>query len=87
MVEIKRDAKRPGFAALCTDPVEELVEVQPFSVISNIRMDWLAPVNWEHSLAMHCFSTGVKMGCPFAKTEKETKDGLFCFVVIRLDLQ
>ena len=39
MVEVKRDAKRPGFVALCTDPEEELVDVQPFSVISNTRMD------------------------------------------------
>ena len=39
MVEIKRDAKCPGFVALCTDPVEELVDVQTFLVISNIRMD------------------------------------------------
>ena len=40
MVEVRRDAKRPGFVALCTDPEEELVDVQPlFSVISNIRMD------------------------------------------------
>ena len=39
MVEVRRDAKRPGFVALCTDPVEELVDVQPFLVISNIRMD------------------------------------------------
>ena len=36
MVEIARDAKRPGFVALCTDPVEELVDVSPLSVISNI---------------------------------------------------
>ena len=39
MVEVRRDAKRPGFVALCTDPEEELVDVQPFSVISNTRMD------------------------------------------------
>ena len=40
MVEVRRDAKRPGFVALCTDPEEELLDVQPlFSVISNIRMD------------------------------------------------
>ena len=39
MVEVKRDANRPGFVALCTDPEEELVDVQPFSVISNTRMD------------------------------------------------
>ena len=41
MVEIKRDAKRPTFVALCTDPEEELVDFYPlFSVIiSNIRMD------------------------------------------------
>ena len=31
MVEIKRDAKRPGFVALCTDPVEELVDLAIFS--------------------------------------------------------
>ena len=30
MVEVRRDAKRPGFVALCTDPVEELVDVSPF---------------------------------------------------------
>ena len=39
MVEVRCDAKRPGFVALCIDPVEELVDVQPFLVISNIRMD------------------------------------------------
>ena len=71
MVEIKRDAKRPGFLALCTDPEEELVVVQPSLVISNIPMDWLAPVNWEHSVAMHCFRTSVKMGGPFATTSKD----------------
>ena len=32
MVETKRYAKCPGFVAQCTDPVEELVDVQPFSV-------------------------------------------------------
>ena len=30
MVEVRRDAKRPGFVALCTDPVEEQVDVSPF---------------------------------------------------------
>ena len=39
MVEVRRDAKRPGFVALCTDPVEELVDVSPLSVISNICVD------------------------------------------------
>ena len=39
MVEVKRDANRPGFVALCTDPVEELVDVSPLSVISNICVD------------------------------------------------
>ena len=38
MVEIKCDAKRPAFVALCTDPEEELVDIQPFSMISNIRV-------------------------------------------------
>ena len=83
MVEVKRDAKRPGFAAVSIDPEEELVDVQPFSLISNIRMDWLAPVNWEHSLAMHCFRTGVKMGCPFATTSKDEERDERCFVLFR----
>ena len=69
MVEIKGDAKCPGFVVQCTDPVEELVDVQPCSD-QQWRMDWLAPVNWEHSLAMHCFRTAVKMGCPFSTTSK-----------------
>ena len=28
-----------GFVLLCTDPVEELVDVSPLSVISNICVD------------------------------------------------
>ena len=32
MVEIKGDAKCPGFVVQCIDPVKELVDVQPFSV-------------------------------------------------------
>ena len=58
MVEIKRDAKRPGFVALWTDPEEQYSHG-----LIGFR-------NWEYSLAMHCFRTGVKMACPFATINK-----------------
>ena len=52
-----------GMVTLCTDPEEELVDVYPlFSVISNICMDWLAPVNWEPFLSYALFQDGRQNG-------------------------
>ena len=64
MVEIKRDAKRPGFVALCSDPALTIFSDQQYS------HGLIGFHNWEHSFTMHCFRMGVKMACAFATTNK-----------------